>query len=67
MNVYGRFSKPQFELNQQLECFEAIEEQMQVKQVWDVECIRDRCFEDNDTDSDEEDIKMIEKALKEAK
>jgi hypothetical protein len=40
---------------------------MQVKQVWDVECIRDRCFEDNDTDSDEEDIKMIEKALKEAK
>jgi hypothetical protein len=30
------------------------------KQIWEIEYIRDRCFEDNDTESEEED--RIEKA-----
>ena len=29
---------------------------MRDKQIWEVEYMRDRCFEDNDTESDEEDL-----------
>lgn len=64
LNVYGRFSKQQFESNLVQESKESIMAQMLELDIWEVDCERDRCFEDNDTEDDEDEgLARIQKAL----
>ena len=54
--VTGYFSHQALADNNKLRSFEAVQQQMEAKQVWEVEAIRDRYLEDNDTSSDDEDF-----------
>ena len=52
----GYFSHQALADNNKLRSFDAVQQQMETKQVWEVEAIRDRYLEDNDTSSDDEDF-----------
>lgn len=54
INVKGRFNKESFELNKKEESWESLAAETSTKQVWDVNYMWDRYFEDNDTESDSE-------------
>jgi hypothetical protein len=68
LNVGGRFAKSAFAKNQEIESYSYIETLMKQKFVWDIDCEKDRKFEDNDTESDGEDehYRNIEKAIENA-
>ena len=64
-NVKGRFNQSNFMKNEEHRKSDSIRKQMEERQVWEVECHRDRFLEENDSsDSDEKEEEVIDSLKK---
>lgn len=53
INVHGRFNRENFDINRKTESWDTLRLEASTKQVWEVNFMWDRFFEDNDTESED--------------